>query len=83
MTSDQKSTYDCFAERRASKRLPKGMRYLTPDDIWQKGDQYDGAGNGDPWWAIGSKHTSVKPGSSVDVGWLCYTPRGSVERENV
>lgn len=84
MTPEQRAVYDSFTVRRAMRPLlSKGMRYLTPDDRWQLGDEYDGAGDGKSWWVIGSKYTSVKAGTLVDVGWLCYTPRGSVKREKI
>lgn len=68
-------------ERRKEKLLPKGMRWLNCDDYWQKGDEYNAFK--DEWWpdAEGKKAT-LKYGYKIDIGVLCYTPRGSVKRKS-
>lgn len=93
MTSEQQTHYDRYEKQRNALPLPKGMRYLTTDDSWQLGDEYDGLGrepqswniwDGTPrWWKVGSKHTGVQIGDYVGGHYLCYTPRGWVKREKV
>ena len=93
MTPDQQVYYDRYEGKRSALPLPKGMRYLTPDDCWQLGDEYDGLGrdpqpwnvkDGTPrWWRVESKHTGVKVGDSIGVHYLCYTPRGLMKRKKV
>ena len=86
MTKEEQAYFDCWADERARKPLPEGMCWLTPDDLWQDGDEYDGL-NREPqpwnvrndtprWWKIGSKHTNCKIGERVPSWTICYTPRG-------
>lgn len=79
MDAKAQTSYDRWKDARSGQVLPEGKRWLTPDDVWQKGDEYNG--NGEPWWVIGGPHTSITPGTHVSLGWLCYTPRGSTKRE--
>lgn len=73
------SLFERYALDRRRKKLPWGARWLTLDDIWQNGDQYDlGRGN---WVTIGTRHTGMKAGTPVQAGSLCYTPRGSKKRQ--
>ncbi len=73
MTTDETSWFNAFADRRAEKGLKPGQRWLTCDDVWQKSDEYDG---GQGWWRIGGPETGIEPGTPIDIGMLCYTPRG-------
>lgn len=79
MDAKTQKLYDRWEDGRTPNRLGKGQRWLTPDDVWQEGDEYMASMNGE-WWAIGGPHTSVPGGTSVDTGFLCYTPRGSIKR---
>lgn len=79
MTLEQQVHYDWFENRRRDALpLPKGVRYLTVDDFWQIGDEYNG---GSGWWKVGSQLTSVRAGQRVDKQFPCYTPRGLIMRE--
>ena len=73
MTTKEQQWFDVFAVDRAKKPLKTGQRWLTCDDVWQLGDEYDG---GSGWWSIGGPYTSVRAGSEVAHGMICYTPRG-------
>ncbi len=77
MTPAQQAIYDCFERDRDALPLPQGMRYLTPDDYWQIGDEYKG---GD-WWKIGSDKTLIHEGDRVNPMFLCYIPRGVINRK--
>jgi len=65
------------ARQREKTDLPPGMRYLSCHDRWQDGDEYDGIGTGKEWWK-GPGH-----GVRVNIGMLCYTPRGSTKRRPI
>lgn len=58
--------------------MPKGKRALTIDDYWQDGDEYNG---GQGWWRVGrdAGHPSMF-GKRIDIGYMCYHPRGSIRR---
>ena len=93
MPTDIQSSHDPLEKERLSKPLPPGMRYLTTDDYWQEGDEYDGLlgepqpwniQNGTPrWWKVGSRYTSIAAGDRVQAQFMCYTPRGLVKRKRV
>ncbi len=64
------------ARRRQTTVLPDGMRWLDCRDRWQPGDEYDMGG--------GKWHSPVEgrwtEGRHVDLGTLCYIPRGYTVR---
>lgn len=73
MNKKEQIHYDLFEDRRKKLGLKPGQRWLTTDDVWQLGDEYE-AGSG--WWKIGGPHTSIRPGTPVSHCSICYTPRG-------
>lgn len=78
MNAKTQTFYDYWREGRAKRVLREGQRWLTTDDVWQEGDEYNGHAN--DWWAIGGPFTSIPAGTPVCIGMLCYTPRGSIKR---
>jgi hypothetical protein len=75
MTKEEQRHFDSLEDIRAKRGLLPDQRWLTTDDIWQEGDEY--CGNPPEWWRIGhSPETGVPAGSLIDIGMLCYTPRG-------
>lgn len=73
MEKNEQKHFDSIVFKRDKKGLGIGQRWLTCDDTWQDGDEYDG---GQGWWKIGGSHTSIPAGTPIDIGMLCYTPRG-------
>ena len=51
--------------------LADNFYFLREGEEWKKGDEY-GVGF---CFTIGGPHTSIKPGSKIDKGMLCYLPR--------
>lgn len=64
--------YKAWKDRRDSMPLPDGMRYLTPDDIIQEGDEY--------WIAKNQWHKYHEScfGKPTPPETICYIPRGSI-----
>lgn len=73
MTPKEQEHFDNMSVYRDEHTLGRGQRWLTCDDMWVLGDEYDG---GSGWWKIGGPHTGAQPGDKIPVGMLCYTPRG-------
>ncbi len=67
------SNWTAHAFRRVDTVLSEGERWLTTADYWQEGDTYKAAPE---WWTVNPAWW----GYPVDLGSICYTPKGSSQR---